>query len=783
MPDRDGGVDGTSGLPVDQVEGFGDRIRRRLLGRPLLASEITGERLAKPTALAVFSSDCISSSAYATEEILRVLIPAAGIAGFALLLPITTAMVVVLFFLVLSYRQTITAYPTAGGAYMVTRDNFGLIPAQVAGVSLLTDYVLTVAVSVAAGTDAISSAAPSLAPYHVVIAAAFIVLIAYGNLRGMKDAGRVFAVPTYAFITMMGLILGLAVLKQTGLVGGHLAVQNVTHLKGAIPVGHGAVDALLYGATLYVILHAFASGGAALTGVEAISNGVSAFRTPQARNARTTLVIMGVVLGTIFLGVSAIAAKVHAIPYVSGAPTVISQVGRAAFGKGSMADVLFYALQISTTAILVLAANTSFADFPRLANFHAHDDFMPRQLTVKGYRLVFSNGILALATAAMVLLLVTGASVDRLIPLYAIGVFTSFTLSQAGMAKRHLTRREEGWRYGLTVNGIGALLSGAVDIVILITKFTHGAWIILVIVPALVLLLVRLNKEYRAENERLAVDVSQISSLIGLDDWAPGTGSALRPDGRRRVVLVPVGRLDASIVAPLRHALRLGADDIIAVHASIDPDAAKELAHEWPRAGLDRLPLEVVEAPGRRVGPPLESVARAWAEREVDVEVVLPLRVYRSSGWPLVHHRNARKILREVVGIPGVIVTTVPFLVGTPRQVHPRPHPEITGPPLRINDRVALEGVVVAVEWSPDSKRARRGTVKALIEGDRGMVLAEWSGRRHPADGEPLPEARVRIEGLVRPAEHVGGPLVLVNPRLTIIRPAAPEEEPQQSPH
>jgi len=756
--------------------GVGYRLRCLLLGRPLPFSDLAKERLGRPTALAVFSSDCISSSAYATEEILRVLIPAAGLGAYALVTPISGAMVVVLAFLVLSYRQTIRAYPTAGGAYVVTRDNFGLIPAQVAGVSLLTDYVLTVAVSVAAGTDAITSAVPSLGSLHVIIAALFIVLIAYGNLRGVKDAGRLFATPTYAFIFMMGLVIASAALKATGVIRGGLKPQNLSHLHGIIPVGHGTANAIAYGATLYVILHAFASGGAALTGVEAISNGVSAFKPPQWRNARSTLVIMGFILGIIFLSVSAIAAKVHAIPYVSGAPTVISQVGAAAFGPGGLARALFYLLQVSTTAILVLAANTSFADFPRLANFHASDNFMPKQLTVKGHRLVFSNGIIALGACALVLLVVTGASVDRLIPLYAIGVFTSFTLSQAGMAKHHLTRREEGWRYGLVVNGIGAVLTGIVDIIILVTKFSHGAWVILVIVPTLVFLLVRLHHEYEAEGRCLAVDPAHLD----LDRRLLAPADAGETEQNRRV-LVPVGRLDASIVAALRHALSIGARQVQAVHADVDPEAARELARAWDQAGLDALPLELVESPDRRVGETVAGVARAWVERGVDVEIVLPMRVYRSRAWPLVHHRTAHQILRAVVGVPGIVVITVPFVVSLPRRLRQAPLPPQTHPGLRVNDRIDVEGIVEVLDWDPDPG-ARQGRVRARVETDQGPVVAVWPRRRRPPDAEPLPGARIRLAGIVRPPDVEGDPPVLLNPQLSVVRPSAPGDDPNAEP-
>src|SRR3989440_5483441 len=463
--------DGADDAPPDRpAPPFTLRLKNRFLGRPLRTSDLAHERLGKPTALAVFASDNLSSSAYATEEILRVLLPAIGVAAFALVVPITVALLVVLAFLILSYMQTIKAYPSAGGAYIVTRDNFGLLPAQVAGVALLTDYILTVSVSVSAGTAAIASAAPALEPFVVPISVFWIVLIAYGNLRGVKESGRLFAIPTYFFIVDMVVLLGYGLLR---LFFGHLPVEHV-HKAGMVSFGH-AGGGLLMGAALYKVLTSFANGGAAVTGVEAISNGVPAFRVPEWKNARETLVIMGSTLGAMFLGLSVLAARMHVSPFEKGTPTVISQIGKLVYGKSPLGTALYLALQAGTALILILAANTSFADFPRLASFHAGDNFMPRQLTKRGHRLVFANGIIALAAASIVLVVITQAKVDRLIPLYAIGVFTSFTLSQAGMARHHITHKEEGWKLGLVVNGTGAVMSAVGDVVLALTQVPHGA--------------------------------------------------------------------------------------------------------------------------------------------------------------------------------------------------------------------------------------------------------------------------------------------------------------------
>jgi amino acid transporter len=634
---------------VDVPEPLGYRIKNRLLGPPLHNERLAHERLGKPTALAVFASDCVSSSAYATEEILRSLIPTIGLLAFSLVMPVTIAILIVLFFLILSYRQTIKEYPSAGGAYIVTRDNFGLLPAQVAGVALLTDYILTVAVSVAAGSAAIGSLVPAVAPYTLELAIFFVIMIAAVNLKGVKESGLAFAAPTYFFMIMMGLLAIVGAYK--GLTGNleMIATEPGEHLG---EVGsHGIEGAFLYGAGIYLVAKAFASGGAAVTGVEAISNGVPAFREPAWRNARTTLIIMGFVAGSMFLTVSILAVKLHPMPYLEGTPTVISQVGKAVFGEVGIGFVLFVMFQIGTTMILVLAANTSFADFPRLASFHAEDNFMPRQLTKRGHRLVFSNGIISLAVAAIFMLLVTDAQVDRLIPLYAIGVFLSFTLSQGGMAKHHLTKKEPGWRGGLVVNGIGATLSAIVCLIIGVTKFTGGAWAIIILIPILVAMLMRLNKQYLTEEAVLEEDA----------------GTAIEaPSMTRHVVVVLVDSLDMAAARAIQYARALNPDEVLAVHFDLDPIRTQDLASAWTRLGFSRLPLEVVDCPDRRIErAAAEVVARNLAEGDTEVSVLLPRREYTRFWHRLVHDRTADSIAKTLSALPHCNVTIVPFHIET----------------------------------------------------------------------------------------------------------------------
>jgi amino acid transporter len=632
----------TPGVPLPP-DPLSYRLKLKLLGKPLHSDELEHQRLGKPTALAVFASDNLSSVAYATEEILHVLVPVAGLIAFSLVFPITVAMCVVLGFLILSYRETIKEYPSAGGAYLVTKDNFGPTVAQVAGASLLTDYILTVAVSASAGTAALTSAAGALEPFRVPIALSFIAIIAYGNLRGVRESGRIFAVPTYFFMVNMGFLLAIGLVRY---LSGDLPV--VGHpIPGNVHWGEASGVGLLMGVSLFRVLHAFASGGAAVTGVEAISNGVPAFRQPAWRNARQTLVLMGTGLGVMFLGLSALTAHIKVAPMESGSPTVISQVGEAVFGHGAVGQVLYYSLQAGTMLILIMAANTGFADFPRLASFQAGDSFLPRQLTKRGHRLVYSNGIIALAAAAMVLVVITGGEVTRLIPLYAIGVFTGFTLSQAGMTKHHLRKREPGWQKSLVINGFGAFLSGIVAVIIAVTKFADGAWAILIVLPVLVIVFLRLNRQYTREASHLEADVP-----------AAATAKILR----RHVVMVLVDRLDLAAARAIQYARTLTPDELRAVHFVIDDDAARHLADEWGRLGLSRVPLELVECPDRRLTrTAVETVARELADGETEVSVLLPDRKYRGLWHRVLHDRTAESIQEEVSRLPHANVTSVPF--------------------------------------------------------------------------------------------------------------------------
>jgi amino acid transporter len=611
------------------------RLKSKLLGRPLANDQLIHERLGRPTALAVFASDALSSTAYATEEIIRaLLLGGVGIAAFGFVMPITFAMVGVLVILMFSYRQTIKAYPSAGGAYIVTKDNMGLLPAQVAGVALLTDYILTVSVSVSAGVAALYSAFPVLYGYRVILALSFIAIITWGNLRGVKESARLFATPTYFFLVSMATMIGLGVAKA--LAGNLDPITSVT------------IPAVTRQAGLFLILHAFASGGAAMTGIEAISNGVPAFKPPEWKNARSTLMVMGAALGTMFIGVSWLAHVVKPIPTES--KTVISLLAGRIYGTGSVGHAMFLFTQGTTMLILVLAANTSFADFPRLASFQASDAFLPKQLTKRGHRLVFSNGIIALAIAASVLVVVFRADVTHLIPLYAIGVFTSFTLSQAGMAKHHVGMKDKGWRLGLLINGVGAIVTGVVTIVIGVTKFSHGAWFIMILVPVMVAGLVKLHHQYDRETKDLSHDVRQaIESRVM----------------NRLVALVLVGNLDRSVAAGLQYARSIRPDELRAVHVAVDPNRADELCTQWLDLNFTKIPLDLINCPDRRLERAIVGIVqRELAYGDTEVSVVIP-RLHHTRWWHrMLHDRTGNSIASELAGVKNANVTFVPFVIG-----------------------------------------------------------------------------------------------------------------------
>jgi amino acid transporter len=622
-----------------RYQSLGYRAKLLLLGPPLKTAQLAHERISKRVALAVFSSDPISSTAYATEEMLLVLVAAGG-AAVGLALPLAAGVAVLLLVLVLSYREVIAAYPQGGGAYMVTRDNLGSLLASVCASALLVDYVLTVAVSVSAGTAALASAIEPLRFHRVEISAAFVVMLAWGNLRGIRESGRIFAVPTYVYILSLGGVVCYGVYR---VLAGGLGPITYSPAEAADLAGAGAS---LGAVSLFLLLHTFAAGTTALTGVEAIADGVPAFRKPEARNAQRTLTAMALVMGFLFLGITYLAIRLGARPFKGGHPTLVAQVTAQVLGGGA-GRALFFFVQVATLFILVLAANTAFNGFPVLASFAARDGLMPRQLRKRGHRLVYSNGVIGLAGGALFLVVAFGAEVHALIPLYAIGVVTSFTLAQAGMTRHHLHVRRPGWRKGLAVNAFGATVTLVVLVIITVTKFTHGAWMVVLAVPLLVLLLRRTQRAYGSEVAELKVEVTQ----------------RLAPPKPRHEVVVLIEDLDQAALAALQYARQLNPLHLVALHVAVDPDRARELCTLWTRVRIP-VPLDVVDAPGRNLLATARSAIEELVRPDTEVTVVVPKRSFTGFWRRLMHDNSSAGLFKALGSLDGVNVTIVPFRLG-----------------------------------------------------------------------------------------------------------------------
>ena len=622
--------------------------RTWLIGRPLATADAPHQAIRKIVGLAVFSSDAMSSVAYATQEMLVVL-AIAGTAAFGYAIPLSFIIVLLLVILTISYEQTIHAYPGGGGAYIVSRDNLGEVPAQVAGAALLTDYILTVAVSISSGVAQITSAFPALFPYRVEIAVSLVLLVMLINLRGVKESGAIFAAPTYFFVILMFItvIVGLG-----RYLGGSLGVVANPPPMEAL---HGATGVV----TLFLLLRAFSSGTTALTGVEAISNGIPAFRDPKSKNAGITLIWMSVVLGTLLLGITFLSVQIGAVP--SESETVISQLARTVYNGR---NVIYLAVITATTLILILAANTSFADFPRLSALLAADGFLPRQLAYRGSRLVYSRGIVALALIACLLIIIFKASVTLLIPLYAIGVFLSFTLSQTGMARRwwksgrlqpemelkergSTLRHDSGWRVKLSVNSVGAIMTGVVALVFATTKFLDGAWIILILIPVVVLVFSAIHRHYQSLAGNLSLEHS---------------GTPPRPT-RHRVIL-PISGVHRGSLAALAYA-RVLSDDVTAVHVSLDGAETERVQRKWEEWG-EGVRLVVLDSPYRLLLEPLleyiEQIAATRQPNEI-ITIVVPQFVPKHWYHGLLHTQAAFMLRMALLFKPGIVITDVPYQV------------------------------------------------------------------------------------------------------------------------
>ena len=617
--------------------------KRRLLGPPLVNQDLEDQRLSKPLALGVLSPDGISSSAYGTEEILIALVPFVGLAAFTLILPMTLVILLVMVLVLLSYREIVMVYIRPGGSYVVARENFGPRIAQVCAVALLIDYVVTVAVQTAAGTAAVASAFPAVGPYKLEVTVGVVLLMCLGNLRGIKEAGRAFAVPTYLFAGSVILMIIVGLIRE---VLGNLQPYDPHTLPGAYHLGSSS-DGLISGAMIFILLRAFANGGASLTGIEAVSDAVGAFRRPEGINARRVLMAEGVILGILIAGISWLAHATYATPRTAGYPTVLAQEAQVVFGRTFVGQALFYLIQAATMLILYTGGNTSFNGFPFLTSYVAGDLFLPRWLLKRGHRLVFSNAIILLTVVSVALLIIKDADVNSLVPLYAIGVFTAFSMAGFGMARFHSRRRAPGWRRRLVINFSAGVMTVIVVAVFAIVKFAEGAWVVVVLFAVLVPALIRLNHEYAAESEVLET----------LSEHHPPPP----PHYSRRTVFVFVDSFDLAALAALRYARSLRPTTIRAVHFVIDNVQADKLRHKWTRA--DRgVPLDFIDVPDRRLTrAAAELVEREATESDTHVTVVLPRRSYSALLGLLLHDRTADKIAAVVSRIPHSAATIVPY--------------------------------------------------------------------------------------------------------------------------
>ncbi len=757
------------------------RLKNTLLGPPLATERQAVERLGKLAGLGVLAPDMISSSAYGTEEMLTQLVPWFGLAAFSLVVPVTLVILGVLLFVTLSYLEVIKAYTRAGGSYVVAHDNFGPRVAQVAAVALLIDYTVTVAVQCTAGTDALTSLIPRLTPYTVPVTVAVIVILCYGNLRGIREGARFFAVPTYLFVVGLGSVVVVGVVREV--LGD--APARITHHSDMLSFGHHS--GLIAFAAITVMLKSFANGGSSLTGLEAISNGISAFKRPEARNGRITLVIMSSVLGFLVLGVSLLAHWSHAAPYSVGSPTVVAQVAGWVYGTHGFGVILRDFVVIATVLILFTGGNTSFNGFPYLASFVAEDSFLPRQLTRRGHRLAFSNGIVVLAVVAIALVVGTDANLTSLVALYAIGVFTGFTMAGAGMVKHHRTHREPGWTYRQLINGFAALLSAVVVVIFAVFKFTEGAWLVVVVGPLLYLLLLRLNRQYAGEAKELEVEAAQ---------------ACKEPVLRRHVVIVLVDRLDLATARAVQYARALTPDELRAVHFAVDPRDAADLEADWSRLGLSLLPLDIIDCPDRRLArATLKLAAQTLSDGDTELTILLPRRGF-AAGWRrLLHDRSADRIAAAVGRLPHANATIVPFQLADSRSVRDarltdKKAPEHSGArrlrsDVRMGDEFApkVSGTMPIGEATWRSRVRVAGRVESIrvpthiatanlectLTDSTGAILLVFQGRRRiPGMHQGI---RLVAQGTVGAWE---GRLAILNPDYQLIAgPDTAEVEPQ----
>jgi amino acid transporter len=689
-------------------ETVGYRLKRVFLGRPFVSEQLAGERISKPVALGVLSPDCISSSAYGAEQILTQLTPYIGLAAFSLLVPIMFVIIGVLALVTLSYLDVIGFYNITGGSYIVVRENFGPKIASITAVALLIDYIVTVAVQCSAGTAVLTSAVPTLFTYRVEITCGIVLLLIYGNLRGIKEAGAYFAFPTYFFISMMSLTIIFGTYKYFSGSLHHLAQPSMSALVGGRlgSPGHG----FLMGVAFLTLLRAYANGGSSLTGLEAISDGVSSFRRPEGHNARVVMVVMASTLAFLLVGTTMLARWTHALPYAKGSPTVVSQEVLAVFGGHGIGHIIFYVVLFSTMLILYTGGNTSFNGFPYLTNFVANDRFLPRQLTKRGHRLAFSNGILALGSMALLLVIVFKASVNGLIALYAIGVFTAFTMAGAGMARRHWTRREVHWRRGFVINTLSSVVTLVIALIFAIVKFAEGAWIVVVAGPLMVAGLLHMNRQYTKESDAFAAT----RRVAGASQF------------RLHRLVVFVDTYDLATERALQYCNTLNTYSVRAVHFDIDPLVTAQLEEKWgdPQSASYGIGLEIVECEDRRVDrAALELVADVVRDSDVFCMVILPRRGFSSKIQRLLHDRTADSIAEAVMHIPRTAATIIPYRIGRVNVTVSDDDAE--------SDVVVRGGVRMDAHLEADQRLAERSAGAEPIGGLRDRQSANIAGRVH----------------------------------------------------
>lgn len=750
------------------------KIKRRFLGGALNRHSLGHQRLNKRYALGILSSDCISSSAYGSEQILIALLPAFGLAAFTILMPMTGVVLAILLLITLSYRNVIAVYTKTGGAYVVARDNFGPVVAQIAAVALMLDYIVTLAIQSAAGVAAIISTFPSLASWKMPMIFAVIIFLTYGNLRGVKEAGKAFAFPTYFFVTCMAIVFGMGLWR---LANDTLPVL-ATDLPGAVEVGEG--QGLLTAAAIFILLRAFANGGSSLTGLEAISDGVALFQTPEDKNAKRTLVIMSSLLGTLVLGVSWFAHHIHAMPYESGTPTVISQIAKATMGEGTFGQFMFIMVQLATMLILFAGANTTYSAFPLLCNFVATDGYLPRQLTKRGHRLAFSNGILLLAGGGSLLVLITAGSVEHLVAFYALGVFTGFTLAGFGMARHSKRTKPDGWKVKYAINWLAGAVSLLIVIIFSVVKFTEGAWMVLVTAPILVITFLRLRRQYTNEQNALAVrrEHERATSIA------------------RHDVTVLVDNVDLATVGAVRYARSLKPRKLSAVHFVIDDRRATEIQEAWANSeALDDVTLELIDCPDRRLpNAALEYSLRMTEKSDVELTLLLPRRAYSGFLGRLLHDQTAEDIAAPISQLQRVVATIVPFDVnriisGTTPQVVKVVEEKVPAKPaafkpveevikkvepishyaenltpigeIEWRKRAHVQGQVTSIKSAP---RGSAPYLQVEVWDQTGGVTLQFLGRREIAGLEV--GSQIRAEGMVGEED---GSLTILNPSYELL--------------